>query len=81
MSIDTSATAQGLANLLFVTPNTTATLDITELAALAAAIDEQMSNDIAGFVAALPQDAANSLTQDQLNKAMAYVAMKRAGMA
>ena len=51
------------------------------LSALATAIDTQMSAVIATFVAGLPADVANALTADQLNKAMAYVAMKRAGMA
>ena len=81
MAIDTTITAQGIANLLFVHPNATATLGGDDLAALVQAIDQQMTSDIANFVAALPADAAGALSADQLNKAMAYVAMKRAGMA
>jgi len=81
MAIDYTATAQGLANLLFVQPNATGTLGVDDLTTLAQAIDTQMSSDITNFIAALPSATAAVLTSDQLNKAMAYVAMKRAGLA
>lgn len=80
MAIDTSVTAKGLSDLLFSRPNETATLDFNQLIALAQAINAQMDADIPAFVASLPQAAA-LLTTEQLNKAMAYVAMKRAGLA
>ncbi|MGE3622490.1 MAG: hypothetical protein AB7H77_01270 [Bdellovibrionales bacterium] len=80
MTIDITATAQGLANLLFVQPNATATLSGDELAQLAAAINAGMASAIGGFAAALPGTAA-ALSAPQLDRAMAFIAVKRAGLA
>lgn len=80
MAIDYAATAQGLANLLFVKPNRTASLSVTDLSSIAQAVDQQMTADLSAFTAAMPS-TFQSLTGDQQNEAMAFVAMKRAGLA
>jgi hypothetical protein len=80
MAIDANASAQGLSNLLFAQQNATATISTEDLAAIATAIDAQMTSDITAFVAAMPA-TFQALNATQQNQAMAYVAMKRAGLA
>lgn len=71
MAIDYNEVGQGLANLLFVQPNMTASLTVSDLATFASAIDVLLG----GLTVTQPQ-----LNADQISSAIAYVAAARAGM-